>query len=103
MRARLTPKSGRFFDKPTSRALEAYLNDKTKDLTRRFYKIALIVLNQSFGFGAKERLPHFVEEFTKLCDEHMHDPVFWEHVDIRLRQMGFEFEIENYNEKQEGR
>lgn len=64
--------------------------------TRRLLKIACISLNEQFGFGV-ERCGKFLEEVTKISEEHITDEVFWTHADKRLEQMGLPFLPEDYD------
>ena len=69
--------------------------DDAQDHTRRLLKIACIALNERYGFGV-ERCGRFLEEVTKISEEHMTDEVFWTHADKRLEQMGLPFVPEDY-------
>ena len=74
---------------------QRFRND-AQDHTRRLLKIACIALNERYGFGV-ERCGGFLEEVTKISEEHMTDEVFWTHADKRLEQMGLPFLPEDYD------
>lgn len=66
-------------------------------IIRRFMKIACITLNEQFGFG-KKRLAEFEQVFYAVAEEHEHDEEYWVHADIRCKQLGMQYNDEDYDE-----
>lgn len=76
------------------------LRKQQNETTRRMFKMLCLVLNEEYGFG-KERLARVFGRVEELCDVKDNDPVFWSHVDKRMKQIGMEFVEENYDELDE--
>lgn len=63
------------------------INEESVAMSRRFFKIAFITLNEQFGFGAK-RLCDFMGTATRVMEEWDGDQEYWVAVDQRLKQIG---------------
>ncbi len=77
------------------RLVKEQFRNEAEEHTRRILKITCIALNESAGFG-KLRISRFMDAVQKISDEHVHDEVFWTHVDRRLEQIGVPFVPEDY-------
>lgn len=58
---------------------------QSKELIAQILKVSLINLNRSFGFG-QQRLIKFLDTVTEMFREHMHDELYWYHVDKILKE-----------------
>lgn len=70
---------------------------QTKDLSRRLFKLFCIALNQEYGFG-KDRLLKVIKTVNDLSSYRETDEVFWSHVDERVKQLGLQFQTEDYQQ-----
>lgn len=77
------------------RLVKEQFRSEAEGHTRRLLKIVCIALNETEGFG-KQRLGRFLEEVTRISDEHMTDEVYWAHADKRIEQLGIPFDPEDY-------
>lgn len=86
--------------KKQQKDIQAYCDNEVKrkeiDSSRRMIKIFCVALNETFGFGAS-RLLKVINKITELSQRRDDDPVFWYRIDRDLRQMGLEFEPEDYD------
>jgi hypothetical protein len=83
-----------------TRAMEIY-NEEALGLMRRCHKIMAVGLNEVFGFG-KARIIKLFDRTSNLAQTRKDDEIFWEHIDdIAIKQIGIEFERENYTELEE--
>lgn len=73
------------------------LRKQSSDLTRRIFKLFCLALNDQHGFG-KKRLQNVIKVVNYFALEREMDEVFWTHVDERMKQLGLEFQPENYEE-----
>lgn len=58
---------------------------QSKELIAQILKVSLINLNRNFGFG-QQRLIKFLDTVTEMFREHMHDELYWYHVDKILKE-----------------
>lgn len=77
------------------------LQRQSSDLMRRFFKILCLVLNDDHGFG-KVRLQRTIQKISRLSTERENDEAFWQHIDVRMRQIGLLFDQEDYKEMDDG-
>lgn len=68
---------------------------QSDDMARRFFKLFCVALHQEFGFG-KDRFTRVIEKIQEISSEREQDEVFWSHIDIYCKHLGFEFPEENY-------
>ena len=68
-----------------------------KNVIRRFLKIICVTLNEEFGFGS-QRLARLILQFADIAEVFPTDEEYWYHIDERLKQLGLEFEDEDYDE-----
>lgn len=61
-----------------------------KQATRRLFQLLTVSLNQKHGFG-KKRLTGLFDNLCELMTIHESDPVFWEHINTRCKQIGINF------------
>lgn len=59
--------------------------EQSKKLIEQILKVSLINLNRNFGFG-QQRLIKFLDTVTEMFREHMHDELYWYHVDKILKE-----------------
>lgn len=100
MKAHIPPAS-----RMTNKQLEAVREHNGQEsirMSRRFYKITALVLNEVFGFGT-DRLLKFTGRFEEICTLYEDDPVYWEHVDQRCDQLGLGLPHEDYEEMERRR
>lgn len=71
-----------------------------QQIIRRFMKITCCTLNEEFGFG-KQRLAKYILQFSNVAGISSHDEEYWYHVDERIKQLGLDFENEDYDELRE--
>lgn len=64
---------------------------------RRLIKLFCVAMYEEHGHAAR-RGGRTINRINVLGDEHKHDPVFWAHVDRLLKQIGYDFPDENYDE-----
>lgn len=76
-------------------AAQEYADNAQKDNIRRVFKLIAIALNETYGFG-KLRTGKVLAEIDNMAKEKEHDPVFWAHVDRRVKQIGFNFPEEDW-------
>ena len=69
---------------------------QSKELIAQILKVSLINLNRSFGFG-QQRLIKFLDTVTEMFREHMHDELYWYHVDKILKEE-LKIDMEGLNE-----
>lgn len=69
---------------------------QSKELIAQILKVSLINLNRNFGFG-QQRLIKFLDTVTEMFREHMHDELYWYHVDKILKEE-LKIEMEGLNE-----
>lgn len=93
MKARLKP-SWRM-TRSERRAAEEYVRENSGDIIRRIFKILVIVLNEQYGFG-KIRTGRVLAAINEAAADQLKDEVFWTHVDQRVKQLGFNFEDEDW-------
>ena len=55
---------------------------QSKELIAQILKVSLINLNRNFGFG-QQRLIKFLDTVTEMFREHMHDELYWYHVETK--------------------
>jgi hypothetical protein len=67
---------------------------------RRLIKLLCVSMYEQYRFAGK-RGGRIVDQINALGDEHKEDPVFWAHVDRLLKQIGYDFPDENYDEVDE--
>lgn len=87
----------------SNKLLEAVREHNSREsicMSRRFYKLTALALNELFGFGTK-RLLKYTARFEELCILYDTDPVYWEHVDKRCDQLGLGLPHEDYNEMEQ--
>lgn len=61
-------------------------------MSRRFFKLSAVALNDRFGFGAM-RIERFFNEIEQLILSAQEDEIFWEHIDKQvIDRLGFDFE-----------
>jgi hypothetical protein len=77
--------------------LEEEHTKKSEGNMRRILKVFCLVLNEDHGFG-KGRLPKVIQKVSRISEDREKDEVFWQHVDMRMKQLGLDFEPEDYNE-----
>lgn len=63
---------------------------------RRVFKLLCASLNDEYGFG-KIRCMRIINRINKTAKEHENDEVYWYHIDQKMKQMGIEFEDEDYS------
>lgn len=88
---------------PLNRKLKRQIDESVKeeyqkqgqDMTRRIFKLFCVSLHNKFGFGS-ERLSRLLFEVTEQTQKSKTDEVYWYHIDRELKQIGLEFENENY-------
>ena len=69
---------------------------RSKELIAQILKVSLINLNRNFGFG-QQRLIKFLDTVTEMFREHMHDELYWYHVDKILKEE-LKIDMEGLNE-----
>ena len=69
---------------------------QSKELIAQILKVSLINLNRNFGFG-QQRLIKFLDTVTEMLREHMHDELYWYHVDKILKEE-LKIDMEGLNE-----
>ena len=69
---------------------------QSKELIAQILKVSLINLNRNFGFG-QQRLIKFLDTVTEMFREHMHDELYWYHVDKILKEE-LKIDMEGLNE-----
>lgn len=72
-----------------------HLQQETNNMTRRYFKLFCVALNQAFGFG-KDRLTRLIAMVEELAQEREQDEVFWVHIDRYCKHLGLEFPDEDY-------
>ena len=70
--------------------------EQSKKLIEQILKVSLINLNRNFGFG-QQRLIKFLDTVTEMFREHMHDELYWYHVDKILKEE-LKIDMEGLNE-----
>lgn len=95
MKARLKPRH--VMSNKQRRAADEYVRENQADIIRRIFKILAIVLNEQYGFG-KMRTGRILAAVNEAAADQQHDEVFWSHVDARVKQLGFDFEDEDWKE-----
>lgn len=99
MRARIKPAA--ITSKSQRRAIKQLaaeeLRGQAEGNVRRTIKLLCLALHEEFGFGAK-RLGRLVQQVNRLGEVAAKDEVFWTHVDRVMRQIGMDFQDENYEE-----
>lgn len=70
--------------------------EQSKALMEQILKVTLINLNRNFGFG-QQRLIKFLDTVTSMFREHMHDELYWYHVDKILKEE-LKIDMEGLNE-----
>lgn len=95
MKARLNPRN--LMTNKVKRAADEYVRENLADIIRRIFKILAIVLNEQYGFG-KVRIGRVLAAVNEAAADQQRDEVFWSHVDARVKQLGFDFEDENWKE-----
>ena len=68
---------------------------QTNDITTRVFKMFCVALHMQYGFG-KIRIQRVLDKIEEIAKERDHDEVFWSHMDIYCKHLGFEFKDENY-------
>lgn len=76
--------------------VEERLREESTDVTRRLFKIAIIALNEDFGFG-KARLMRFVSSMENAMQTWHKNEEYWRDVDARCRQIGMDLPDEDYD------
>ena len=69
---------------------------QSKELIAQILKVSLINLNRNFGFG-QQRLIKILDTVTEMFREHMHDELYWYHVDKILKEE-LKIDMEGLNE-----
>lgn len=69
---------------------------QSKELIAQILKVSLINLNRNFGFG-QQRLIKFLDTVTDMFREHIHDELYWYHVDKILKEE-LKIDMEGLNE-----
>lgn len=69
---------------------------RSKELIAQILKVSLINLNRNFGFG-QQRLIKFLDTVTAMFREHIHDELYWYHVDKILKEE-LKIDMEGLNE-----
>ena len=69
--------------------------EQSKKLIEQILKVSLINLNRNFGFG-QQRLIKFLDTVTDMFREHIHDELYWYHVDKILKEE-LKFDMEGLN------
>ena len=99
MRARL--KAGGVTSKTTKRAVRELVAEEHRKqgegAARRLFKLFCVSIYEEYGFAAK-RGGRIIEQVSKIAEEKKTDPVFWTHIDRWLKQIGYNFPDENYDE-----
>lgn len=67
---------------------------------RRLIKLLCVAMYEQYRFAGK-RGGRVIDQINVLGDEHKDDPVFWAHVDRLLKQIGYDFPDEDYDEVDE--
>ena len=70
--------------------------EQSKALMEQILKVTLINLNRNFGFG-QQRLIKFLDTVTDMFREHIHDELYWYHVDKILKEE-LKIDMEGLNE-----
>ncbi|MCO7136140.1 hypothetical protein NIF40_01165 [[Clostridium] leptum] len=75
---------------------------KEVEQVRRIFKLFAWALhnNESDPWG-KVRIGRLIADVGRLCSEKDQDPVFWQHLDKCMQQIGLDFELENYDKMEE--
>lgn len=94
MRARINPV--RSVTKKQKVAAREYLQQESRGVVRRIFKLFCVVLHDELGIG-KVRYSRVLGKVTKMCEEKNNDPVFWSHVDMAVKQIGLDFQNEDYD------
>lgn len=68
-----------------------------EETARRLIKLLCVSMYEEYRFAGK-RGGRVIDRINVLGDEHKQDPVFWAHVDRLLKQIGYNFPDENYDE-----
>ena len=76
-------------------AADEYVRENSGDIIRRIFKILVIVLNEQYGFG-KVRTGRVLAAINEAAADQKKDEVFWAHVDQSVKQIGFDFEDEDW-------
>ena len=100
MKAHISP-SARMPNK-LREAVHEHNAKESVNMSRRFYKLTALALNEMFGFGRK-RILRYTQRFEELCIQYDDDPVYWEHVDKRCDQLGLCLAHEDYDEMEKRR
>ena len=99
MRARL--RASGITSKDRKRAIRELVTDEHnkqgEGTARRLIKLLCVAMHEQYRFAGK-RGRRVIDRINVLGDEHKHDPVFWAHVDRLLKQIGYDFPDENYDE-----
>ena len=70
---------------PARQKLTKEREEQSKKLIEQILKVSLINLNRNFGFG-QQRLIKFLDTVTDMFKEHIHDELYWYHVDKILKE-----------------
>lgn len=72
-----------------------HLQTEREGATRRLFKLMAVALNELYGFGMDRTLRLITDINERLEDD---DPVFWTHIDQRVKQIGLQFQDEDWRE-----
>ena len=95
MKARIPPATR--IRRADKKNVDEYLRQEGTALMRRFLKLALVVLNQDFGFGSSRAL-RFMEAVGELAKEAAvnEDKGIWEKIDRFLESKKIHMQEEDY-------
>lgn len=93
MNARMKP--AHLMSRKVKQAADEYVREHQADIIRRMFKIMVLVLHEEYGFG-KLRTGRILTAITEAAADQQHDEVFWTHVDRAVKQIGFDFEDEDW-------
>lgn len=93
MKSLLKPEVSPRMREAIERLAEERITAETAKIIRRDHKLIAVSLNRKFGFGAG-RISRMMGEITRLAEVSDTDEEFWTHIDMRLKQIGLDFEEE---------
>lgn len=81
------------------RQVEGQVQAEQNKAIYRTVKIACLILNEDFGFGA-QRISKFFDEITKRGRQAIDNPEGWYRVDEKLKKIGLVFDDEDIAERE---
>lgn len=101
MKARIPVKLSSYEKKMAQRVIKEVETQTQIEQDRAIFrtiKIACLILNEEFGFGA-ERIARFMAQVCEKGNLAVKNPEGWYHVDEKLKKLGVEFEDEDIEER----